>query len=430
MSDRIVLATMGSLGDLHPFIAIAQRLKERGHDPVLATGSHFRENILAAGVRFHAVRPSRTELFEDLRMDFAEFGRRVMKDMLFILHGAVFPYLREMYEDLLPVIDGASLVLTSSLLFSGRLAAEKLGVAHMGVALQPMLFVSAYDPPTLDPARWLAPVLVRLGPGTTGVIQAAAKKLLSQQSAEVLFAFRRDLGLADTDRNPLYEGQFSPHGTLALYSRLLGDIQPDYPPHTTITGFTFHDTLAPDQAALEPGLEQFLSSGAPPLIFTLGSFAVQFAGDFYQVSLDVCRRLGERAVLLAGEEASALRAERRADVWVADYAPFSRLFPRARAVIHQGGIGTVGQALRAGKPQLVVPFHSDQYDNAARVVRLGAGRSVPRARYNSRRLAAELGTLLGAAGYASRAAALGPEVAREDGAGAAVRVIEHFLSTR
>jgi UDP:flavonoid glycosyltransferase YjiC (YdhE family) len=429
MPRKIVLATIGSLGDLHPFIAIALRLKEHGYDPVVATGAHFRHNVEIAGLAFHPVRPSRDELFRDLHMDIVEFGGRVMRDTLYILRAAVFPYLRNAYQDLLPVIDGAALVLTSSLAYSARFAAEKQCVPHMTVALQPMMFISAYDPPRLDPLRSLAPILAALGPGAARIVYAAAKRIAARQ-AGALYAFRDELGLPATNRDPLFEGQFSALGTLATYSDLLGPIRPDYPSGTTITGFAFYDGSTDPADALPSDLEEFLSSGPPPVVVTLGSFAVEFPGDFYAVSLATARALGERVVLLVGAGRSEHFRERSAEIYVSDYAPFSQLFPRARAIIHQGGIGTVGQALRAGKPQLIVPVLADQFDNAARVVRLGVARAVARRRYTPRRATAALGGLLGNSQFASRATAVAVALAHDNGAEQAARVIEGVLKSQ
>ena len=419
---------MGTLGDLHPFIAIASRLRASGHDAVIATSPDFRANVAAEGIPFHPIGPSRDDILRDLRMDIGEVGRRIIKDMMFILEGACFPYLQLTYDELLPVMDGASLLLVSSLMFAARLAAEKRGIAQMTVALQPMVFMSAYDPPSLSQAPWLASLLSMMGPIATRAVYGAAKKLVTRR-AQPLYSFRRALGLPDTNDNPLFEGQFSRLGTLATYSSLLSPVRPDYPPNTTITGFAFYDGAPQRRSALASELQEFVASGAPPLIFTLGSLAVEFAGDFYRVSSAVARQLRTRAVLLVGaREIDSYRDLRSADMFVCDYAPYSELFPHARAVIHHGGIGTLGQALRAGKPQLVVPFHSDQFDNAARVVRLGVARSVRLKQYVPSRVAAELSLLLGGTSYASRAAALGRQVSNDDGAGAAVRVVNDYLS--
>ena len=218
MSGRIVLSTTGSLGDLHPFIAIALRLREHGHDAVIATSPDFRDNVLAEGIAFHPIGPSRDEILRDLHMDIDELGQRIIKDTMFVLEGACFPYLKVMYEDLLPAMDGSSLVLAGSLMFCARFAAEKHRIPQMSIALQPMVFLSAYDPPSVSPAPWLAPLLSKLGPGATRVVYGAAKKVATRR-AHPLYSFRRDLGLPISRANPLFEGHFSPLGTLATYSR-------------------------------------------------------------------------------------------------------------------------------------------------------------------------------------------------------------------
>ena len=425
MSRRIILATFGSLGDLHPFIAIALQLKAHGHEPIVATSPNFRENVTAAGLAFQPIRPDPEAILRDLDMDLARYGRAVIRDTMFILESAVFPYLQSTYEDLLPVIEGAALVLSSSLLFAARFAAERLRVPQMTVALQPMVFVSAYDPPPVDPARWLAPILARLGPRTTRAVYGRAKAIASRR-AGALHAFRRRLGLPESGTNPLFEGQFSLQGTFAVYSSLLAAVQPDYPPNTLVSGFAFYDgKVAP---ALEPALDEFLASGPPPLVFTLGSFAVEFADDFFRTGLEVARRLRLRAVVLAGPgHSERYLTYRSSDIYIGAYAPYSLLFPRALALIHHGGIGTLGQALRAGRPQLIVPLLSDQFDNAARAVRLGVARTVSRRRYGARRLRAEIRRLIEEPSFARRAAEIGGIVAADRGAERVAQAVDGFL---
>jgi rhamnosyltransferase subunit B len=426
MSRRIILATLGSLGDLHPFIALALRLQAHGYDPVIATSPDLGENVIAAGVNFHPMGPRRDTLVRDLGMDLSEFGRKVMQDTWFILEGAVFPYLQAMYDELLPVIDGAALMLSSSLMFSARFAAQRLGIPQMAVALQPMVFLSAYDPPALNPLPSLAPWLLRLGPRVTRAVHERGKTAARRRAA-ALYAFHRRLGLSDSGGDPLFEGQFSCHGTFAMYSRLLARIQPDYPPKTLVSGFAFYDGHA---SALDQALEDFLAAGPAPVVFTLGSFAVEFADDFFRAGIEASRRIGLRAIALVGaRQSEAYRGQQWPDVHIAGYARYSLLFPRARAIVHHGGIGTLGQALRAGKPQLIVPLLTDQFDNAARAVRLGVARALPRKRYSARRLAAELARLAERR-YAGQAAALSLNVAAEDGAEAIARTVDDFLGTQ
>jgi rhamnosyltransferase subunit B len=177
---------------------------------------------------------------------------------------------------------------------------------------------------------------------------------------------------------------------------------------------------------LEPALEAFLDAGSPPVVFTLGSSAVGAAGRFYEESLEAVRRLGVRAVLLTGGFAENQPAGTLPnDVLAVDRAPHQLLFPRASAVVHQGGIGTTAQALRSGHPMLVVPHAHDQPDNAYRVTNLGVARTVFPRRYKGARVAREL-ERLGDARYRERSAATAELVRAEGGAEAAADAIERL----
>ena len=152
------------------------------------------------------------------------------------------------------------------------------------------------------------------------------------------------------------------------------------------------------------------------------------AGRFYEESIEAARRLGRRAVLLAGTEGAArLARSLPPEVLALDQAPHSLLLPRAAAVVQQCGIGTLAQGLRAGRPILAVPFAHDQPDNAWRAARLGVARTIPSGRYTARRAARELARLLDEPGYAARARTVSARVGAEDGAAAASDAIETVL---
>ena len=213
--------------------------------------------------------------------------------------------------------------------------------------------------------------------------------------------------------------------TLALFSRVLAEPQPDWPPHTRVTGFVFYN----GPGALSPELESFLAAGPPPVVFTLGTSAVGAAGRFYHESVDAVARLGVRAVLLTGAFAENRPVgAASAEVLIIDRAPHQLLFPRASAIVHQGGIGTTGQALRSGQPMLVVPHGHDQPDNAFRVTNLGVARTVFPRQYKAARIARELQRLLGDRQYRERATAIAGVVTREGGADAAAEAIEQLLA--
>jgi UDP:flavonoid glycosyltransferase YjiC (YdhE family) len=220
---------------------------------------------------------------------------------------------------------------------------------------------------------------------------------------------------------------FSPFGTLACYSPVFGAAQPDWPKPSLITGFPFYEHGSVGNS-IPPELDAFLSAGEPPVIFTLGSSAVGAAGDFFDVSLAAATRTGCRAAFLTGPQAQDRANASDDQFFFTSYAPYSKLFPRARAVVHQGGIGTVACALRAGVPSLIVPRGLDQPDNAKRVQRLGAVRVLPRHRYTAARASAELRALLDSAHCRENAQRLGERVRSEDGVAAACDAIEHVCA--
>jgi len=212
-----------------------------------------------------------------------------------------------------------------------------------------------------------------------------------------------------------------------LFSRVLGQPQPDWPPHTVLTGFPFYENGEGD---LDPALRKFLDHGEPPVVFTLGSSAVLDPGQFYEESLRAVRRLGCRAVFLTGPDPASRPAELPDSVFVAGYAEFSSLFPHAAAVVHQGGIGTTAEAMRAGTPSLVVPFMHDQPDNAFRAKRLGIARVAARAKYNAEVAERDLSLLLSRLEYAARAREVAALIACEHGLNAACTAVEQYACSR
>jgi len=227
-------------------------------------------------------------------------------------------------------------------------------------------------------------------------------------------------------KNPIFDAKHSPNLVLALFSRVLGVEQKDWPPDTLITGFCFYDSDA-GNAALPAQLEEFLAGGEAPVVFTLGSAAVLAAGPFYELSARSAKKLGIRAVLLVGDDPRNLpQSALPESICVAKYAPYSALFPRASLVVHQGGVGTTAQCLRAGKPMLIMPYSHDQPDNARRMRRLGVARVIQRSNYKPWRVARRLRAMLANPKYDARARVAAEEVARENGVKTACDALEQL----
>ncbi len=236
---------------------------------------------------------------------------------------------------------------------------------------------------------------------------------------------RAELGLPD-DGESVTRAKERANLALVLFSEVLGERQPDWPEHSEECGFPFYRESK--SVVLSPALTAFLDAGEAPVVFTLGSAAVFDPGPFYTESLAAARELGRRAVLLVGEEdRSGLSGDLPDSVHVEAYAPFSLLFPRAAVVVHQGGIGTTGEALRAGVPQLVVPYSHDQPDNAARVARLGVARVLGRETYGAAGATRELRAMLDTASYREAATRVAGVVRKETGLATACDALERMI---
>jgi UDP:flavonoid glycosyltransferase YjiC (YdhE family) len=417
--SRIVIVTYGSLGDLHPAIALARGLQARGHDVAIASSEPSRALLDAAGVPFIPVRP-------DLSPNDQALIQRIMdgwRGSEVLLREIVYPAVRAMYEDLAAIAPGVDLFIASELACAVAIVGERLRVPWAYFSLSPISFF-----PTHDPSHLPGPSIVRLiqsgGPAVNRFVVRLAK-IASYSWWKPVRRLRRELGLS-AGQSPLFHGKFSPHLNLAMFSSVLQPPQPDWPPHTVQTGFLLHDDSGSGAQArtLPAEVEAFLSGGEP-IVFTLGSAAVNLAGDFYTQSAAAAELLGRRALLLTGNNPTPLQLPPSVLAW--DYLPYAQVFPRAAAIVHQGGVGTTAQALRAGRPMLVMPFAHDQFDNADRVCRLGVARQIARHRYTAKRAAAELAPLLADAHYRETAGRLAGRVQVESGVAAACTAIERVL---
>ena len=419
---RIVLSNIGTFGDINPLIAIALELKRRGHTPVMALPAVYGPKIRPLGLEFHAVRPDidpSNTILAEMVYDVKKGTERGLRDFL-------FPALRETYADLLDAAtkpERADLLLLGELNYAGPLVAEVTGIPWASYVLAPLSFFSAFDPPVLPPYPRLARADKAI-PGFGRVIKRVAR-FVSRKWPEPIYELRRELGLKK-GANPLFDAKHSPSLVLALFSRVLGTQQKDWPGHTRITGFCYYDADA-GNASLPPELEKFLAAGEPPVVFTLGSAAVLAAGKFYEFSARAAIRLGIRAVLLIGTDPrNRLRTKLPESICVAEYAPYSALFNRAAMVVHQGGVGTTAQCLRAGRPMLIMPFSHDQPDNGRRMMRLKVARVIQRANYTPLRVARRLRSMLADPLLARRAESVAQQLSREDGVGSACDALEEL----
>lgn len=413
-SKRILIATLGSLGDLHPCLALGQELQRRGHRVTVASTPFYREKAEALGLGFTGLRPD----WDPTNTDLIRRCEDIKRGPEVLFRELILPHLKVTYEDLLTAAAGADLMIAGEIVYGAPLVAEKLGLPWVSEILSPCSFFSSHDPSILTPAPWMIHIR-KLG---WRAYRAAldACRLATRHWWSPVRELRREIELS-ADCDPIFRDKFSPDLVLALFSKCLARKQPDWPAQTVQTGFVYFDGAGADWDSSE--LEEFLAAGEPPIVFTLGSTAVHNPGNFYEVSVEAAKRLGRRAVLIGANG----KGSGSKDILSLPYAPYSEVFPHAAAIVHQGGSGTTGQALRAGRPMLIVPYGWDQPDNGARVQRTGAGVSLPRAKYSAKSAAEALSRLLTEPSFGEHAARVGAKVHAENGLAEACDEIERVL---
>lgn len=422
---RVLIVTAGSHGDVNPFIAIGRALRSRGHDAILLTNPYYKSQVEEAGIAFEPMGE-----FQDLTKIGEQYpdimhptrGGRIVLDALLV------PAARDAYIRLLelaPVLN-PSVVLHHIVCPSVPWACERLGLPCATAVLSPINWLARGD--TLAPFSWSPenphPLYSAAMRGMFNLLKPFASRLLDRPFNEM----RHELGLR-RGSNLLFGVMQGGGMNLGLWSPVFrGPCEGD-PANSIICGFCRHDRHGDaerDGGTLIEELEDFIAEGEPPILFCLGTAAVHVAGDFYEHAAEACRMLNRRGLLLVGPKRVAPGNLPRGTRAFA-YAPFSRVMPRCAVNVHHGGVGSTGQALLAGRPMVVIPHAHDQFDNAARVRRLGVSATLCRPRVTARRLADAVSRIETGSDAKAKASSIARAMAAENGSMTVVDTLDRLV---
>jgi UDP:flavonoid glycosyltransferase YjiC (YdhE family) len=380
---NILLSPIGSGGDVLPFIRLGMALKARGHDVTVITTSLYEPLARHAGLGF-------VEWISPEAIQAAANDPDLWHPTRGLLLAArtVGPWHRQLLELIeARYVPGQTVVVAGSYALGARIAHDYLGVPLATLLLQPAFLRSVYRSPVLPglPTPGWAP---RFWKRLVYFLRDAL--VLDPVAAPAVNALRAELGLPAV-RSVLGSWWHSPQRVIGLFPDWFAPPQPDWPAQVRLTGFPLYDGLG--QEPVPDGLEEFLEEREPPLVFTPGTM-MRHPRQFFEEAVGACRRLGRRGLLLTRFR-DQLPARLPDGVRHFDYVPLSLVLPRAAALVSHGGIGTLSQALAAGVPQLVMPLGFDQFDNAARLERLGVAATLLPRRFQGRAVADRLACLLG-----------------------------------
>ena len=414
---RIIFTTLGSLGDLHPMLPVADRLRLRGHDLIFAVPTHLTAAVIGEGF---VCNPIATPAFSGTTESMSPSSVRArIVERLPSLLDSTLAVLRKTCE-------GADLIVTHPHQLAAAMTAHKLGLRWITLTAYPGLIPSGY---TVPEPYWVPPLPTPIGRAINRLTWRGFRFSLRHLSGDIINATLESEGLARDDET-FMPGGLSPHLTLVLSSPAYSPRQPDWPSHIKLTGYTPWDE--PRGWRDPPELDAFLSDGAAPVVITTSTAGERDAPAFFAAALLALGRVKRRGILLLGSAAEKMEAapgrELAPGVIGWPYLPLSRVVERSSLAVHHGGVGTSLTTLRHGRAAVAVPAIFDQWYNANRIRKLGVGRVLPWRQFTEERLAAQMEALSSTPSYSEKAKELGAVIASEDGAGRAADEIEMLLN--
>ncbi|WP_304454797.1 glycosyltransferase [Nocardiopsis sp. YSL2] len=423
---KILLVTVGSRGDVQPYVALGHSLQAAGHDVTVATCERFQSFVTGHGLAFGSLSDGFMELID------SQEGRTAMDDASGVL-GLVRMNIqlarkaglinRELMSDVWRVARSVEpdIVVYHPKALAGPHVAEALGVPAVLAVPVPVAVPTGAFPvvgmPNLPLGAWYNRLTYRL--------VAAGYKGYNK----MVNTFRRDalgLGVVKGAAMATHRPGGQPTPVLHGISRHVVPRPADWPEHADLTGYWFLDGT--DDWTPPTDLVDFLAAGEPPVYVGFGSMAGRDPKRVTGSVVGALRLAGVRGIIATGW--GGLEPVDLPDtVLRITEVPHDWLLPRVSAVVHHGGAGTTAAALRAGKPAVICPFIVDQFFWGRQVAALGAGSTpIPQAKLTAQRLADALREVTTSTRVQHTAAEIGRRIAAENGAADAVARIEAIMS--
>jgi UDP:flavonoid glycosyltransferase YjiC (YdhE family) len=407
---RLAIHTLGTRGDVQPYVALARGFIGAGCDVVLATAARFESFVIAEGVPFVPLPDDFLDLMETPEARAALSGRNTLTWTMRLVR-KVRPMMRRLLDAQWAAAQGADAIIYHPKALGSVHIAERLGVpAVLAFTLPGMTPTQAFPSPML-PFADLGPLNRLSHELFLRYANALFRGPINRWREEVL-------GLPHSHRDDCLRGLPVPR--LYGFSPSVVPKPADWDENSEVTGYWFLDD---EDWVPPPSLQRFLKAGPPPVYVGFGSIPSVDPMRTTALVVNALAIAGQRGILASGW--GGLAAAPLSDhIYGLDAAPHDRLFPLISAVVHHGGAGSTAAGLRAGKPTVICPFFGDQPFWARRVANLGASPApIAQKHLTSDRLAEAISVAVTDEGVRSRAAQLGEKIRAEDGVGTAVASI-------
>lgn len=422
---KILIITFGSRGDVEPYVALGKGLKAAGHMVTICTASRFESFITDHNLAYGYMTDKFLGIIDtDMGRDVIEHSAGLLGIIrsIFKLIKYLRPLAKEMIIDSWEVAKTANpdLIIFHPKVLGAVSIAEKLGVPVVMANLQPMIVPTNDFPmagmPTWNIGGWYNKATYRLIKLGLKMYDGMVNDF--RQSTLNLCPFPRSSGM-------LFAADGNPIPVLHGYSPQIVPRPPDWPEHATVNGYWFLDHLDDWQPPSQ--LKTFLDTGDAPVYIGFGSMAGRNPQRLADIAIEALSKAKLRGILATGWgglEACHLPG----NILKIDNAPHEWLFPRMSVIVHHGGAGTTGAALRAGKPMVICPFIADQPFWGECIHALGVGpKPIPHKRLSVSKLTSALLEMSHNATIRRRAKILGQLIQDESGIKDTVGVIEDIL---
>lgn len=418
---KLTLIAIGSRGDVQPIVALGRGLLDAGYAVRMVTLESFEPMVHGQGLELFSVKGDAQSLTNEMMLagmkgkglNLFSMYRGIMRTF-----GAITAsYQQAFTAEALRDSDAILSQLPGGLY--GYDLAQALRVPYIALSVIPQEITGAYP-------LSLLPMQFSLGRWYNRLTYSLGQQLAWHPFRKSINAFRQQLGLPTASFwwGNMRRMKREPVPVIQGFSEHVIPTQPEWGDHVHTTGYW---TL--DESGWEPSgaLVRFLEAGEPPVFIGFGSMPVPDPQVTTHLILEALQRSGKRGILHAGWAQLGIAALPE-NVFLLDYAPYAWLFPRMAAIIHHGGSGTTGFALRAGVPSMVVPFTADQPFWGRRTVELGVGHApIPFAKLTADNLTLAMNAMTEDSGMKSRAVRLRGAMANERGIQRAVGLVQHYL---
>ncbi len=422
---NVLVLTVGTRGDVQPYVALGRGLKASGHEVSICTCESFRSFVEEHGLKYAYMN---NDMVDFMNTDDGKTAMENSGNLLEMIRTAakLLPklgaVLRRQIKDTWESTQGSKpdLILFHPKAIGAADFAERLNVPSMLAFYLPM-YVATGEFPAMGMPN------LRLGPGYNRQTYRFLTKVTARATGKFVKEWRKANGVpARTADRYLQRTDGEPIPALHAYSELVIPQPKDWPESAIVTGYWFLDHR--DDWSPDAELREFLSGGEPPVYFGFGSIFGRDPRRVTQIVLDAIKRTGVRAILARGwgglDTSGFLLPD---SVMAVDSVPHDWLFPQVAAVVHHGGCGTTAAGLRAGRPTIVCPFFGDQPFWGARIQALGVGPApIPQKRLSVEGLSAAIIQVTTDATMRRKADLLGQRIRSEDGVARAVRFINEW----